>query len=375
MIHIDEKIYLWLIAVLIPLFIIFALSMLRKRRLQRQFASSPALRRLAPDRSRFKLWVKWSVLAVVLVLLSIALANPKIGTKIETVKREGVDIVFAIDVSKSMLAEDVAPNRLEKAKRIAFETISQLKGDRVGIVAYAASAYPQLALTTDHSAAKMFLQGMNTDMLSSQGTAIQEAIRMASNYFDENTPTARLLFILTDGEDHEMGATEIATEAQEKGVHIYTIGIGTEKGAPIPIKDGGEQTYKRDRNGEVVITKLNRELLQQIAINAGGEYLDGDNTQKVVSQINKILDGTEKSQFDTQKFVDFKDQFQWFLGGALLLLILDLAIFERKTQWVKKLNLFNEKDYEKRSIHNIILTIPLCFCTNQSRKRGTKSNC
>ena len=202
MIHIDEKIYLWLIAVLIPLFIIFALSMLRKRRLQRQFASSPALRRLAPDRSRFKLWVKWSVLAVVLVLLSIALANPKIGTKIETVKREGVDIVFAIDVSKSMLAEDVAPNRLEKAKRIAFETISQLKGDRVGIVAYAASAYPQLALTTDHSAAKMFLQGMNTDMLSSQGTAIQEAIRMASNYFDENTPTARLLFILTDGEDH-----------------------------------------------------------------------------------------------------------------------------------------------------------------------------
>ena len=141
MIHIDEKIYLWLIAVLIPLFIIFALSMLRKRRLQRQFASSPALRRLAPDRSRFKLWVKWSVLAVVLVLLSIALANPKIGTKIETVKREGVDIVFAIDVSKSMLAEDVAPNRLEKAKRIAFETISQLKGDRVGIVAYAARSH------------------------------------------------------------------------------------------------------------------------------------------------------------------------------------------------------------------------------------------
>ena len=324
MVHIDEKIYLWLIAVLIPLFIIFVLSMLRKRRLQKQFASSSTLRRLAPDRSRFKLWVKWSVLAVVFILLSIALANPKIGTK-------------------SMLAEDVAPNRLEKAKRIAFETISQLKGDRVGIVAYAASAYPQLALTTDHSAAKMFLQGMNTDMLSSQGTAIQEAIRMASNYFDDKSPTARLLFILSDGEDHEMGATEIASEAKEKGVHIYTIGIGTEKGAPIPIKEGGGQTYKRDSNGEVVITKLNPELLQQIASNAGGEYLNGDNTQKTVNQINKILDGTEKSQFDTQKFVDFKDQFQWFLGGALLLLLLDLTIFERKTQWVKKLNLFNER--------------------------------
>ena len=184
---------------------------------------------------------------------------------------------------------------------------------------------------------------MNTDMLSSQGTAIQEAIRMASNYFDDKSPTARLLFILSDGEDHEMGATEIASEAKEKGVNIYTIGIGTEKGAPIPIKEGGGQTYKRDSNGEVVITKLNPELLQQIASNAGGEYLNGDNTQKTVNQINKILDGTEKSQFDTQKFVDFKDQFQWFLGGALLLLLLDLTIFERKTQWVKKLNLFNER--------------------------------
>lgn len=344
MIHIDEKIYLWLIAITIPLLIVFVLSLLRKKKIQKKFAEAPLLKRLAPDRSVFKQWVKWGVISLVFILLSIALANPKIGTKIETIKREGVDIVFAIDVSKSMLAEDVAPNRLEKAKRIAFETINQLKGDRIGIVAYAASAYPQLPLTTDHSAAKMFLQGMNTDMLSSQGTALQEAIRMASSYFDENTPTARLLFIISDGEDHEMGATEIATEAQNKGIHIYTIGVGTEKGAPIPIRDGSAQTYKRDQNGEVVITKLNNQLLQQIASNAQGEYINGDNTQKVVAQINKILDGTEKSQFDTQKFVDFKDQFQWFLAAALLLLLLDLFIFEKKTGWVKRLNLFNEKN-------------------------------
>ena len=322
MIHIDEKIYLWFIAVLLPLLFVFVVSLWRKKKAQRAFADSALLRRLSPDRSNFKLWLKWILLSAVVVLLCIA---------------------FAIDVSKSMLAEDVAPNRLEKAKRIAFETINQLKGDRVGIVAYAASAYPQLALTTDHSAAKMFLQSMNTNMLSSQGTAIQEAIRMATNYFDDKSTTSRLLFIISDGEDHEMGATEIAAEAQEKGIHIYTIGVGTEKGSPIPMRELGEQSYKRDSNGEVVITRLNKELLQQIAINAGGQYLNGDNTQEAVSQIEKILEGTEKSQFDTQKFVDFKDQFQWFLAGALLLLVLDLFIFERKTQWVKRLNLFNER--------------------------------
>ncbi|MFK8276172.1 VWA domain-containing protein [Capnocytophaga cynodegmi] len=342
MIHIDEKIYLWFIPIIAFMFLVFVFSQIRKRRKQKHFADEGLLKRLAPNRSRFKPWLKFSFLAVIIVLLCIALANPKIGTKIETVKREGVDVVFAIDVSKSMLAEDVAPNRLEKAKRLVFETMSQLKGDRIGIVAYAASAYPQLPLTTDHSAAKMFLQSMNTDMLSSQGTAIQEAIRMGSNYFDENLPTSRILVIISDGEDHEMGATEIATEALNQGITIYTIGVGSQKGAPIPIKEGNTQTYKRDRNGEVVITHLNRELLEQIAQNAGGKYINGDNTKEAVEEIVKILDGTEKSEFETQKFVDYKDQFQWFLAGALLLLILDFFIFERKTLWVKKLNLFNE---------------------------------
>ncbi|CEN39483.1 vWA domain-containing protein [Capnocytophaga cynodegmi] len=342
MIHIDEKIYLWFIPIIAFMFLVFVFSQIRKRRKQKHFADEKLLKRLAPNRSRFKPWLKFSFLAVIIVLLCIALANPKIGTKIETVKREGVDVVFAIDVSKSMLAEDVAPNRLEKAKRLVFETMSQLKGDRIGIVAYAASAYPQLPLTTDHSAAKMFLQSMNTDMLSSQGTAIQEAIRMGSNYFDENLPTSRILVIISDGEDHEMGATEIATEALNQGITIYTVGVGSQKGAPIPIKEGNTQTYKRDRNGEVVITHLNRELLEQIAQNASGKYINGDNTKEAVEEIVKILDGTEKSEFETQKFVDYKDQFQWFLAGALLLLILDFFIFERKTLWVKKLNLFNE---------------------------------
>lgn len=344
MIHIDEKIYLWFTSVVLLLFLVFVISQIRKKRKQKQFAEEKLLKRLAPDRSAFKPTVKFGVLALAVVSLCIALANPKVGTKIETVKREGVDVVFAVDVSKSMLAEDVAPNRLEKAKRLVFEVLSQLKGDRVGIVAYAASAYPLLPLTTDHAAAKMFLQSMNTDMLSSQGTAIQEAIRMGASYFDETQPTARILIIVSDGEDHEMGATEIASEAINSGIHIYTIGVGTEKGGPIPIKQGNiVQSYKRDASGEVVITRLNAALLTQIARNAGGVYIDGGTTKEAVDEVMRILEGTEKSEFESQKFIDYEDQFQWFLGIALFFLVLDLVVFERKTQWVKKINLFNEK--------------------------------
>lgn len=344
MIHIDEKIYLWFTSVVLLLFLVFVISQIRKKRKQKQFAEEKLLKRLAPDRSAFKPTVKFGILALAVVSLCIALANPKVGTKIETVKREGVDVVFAVDVSKSMLAEDVAPNRLEKAKRLVFEVLSQLKGDRVGIVAYAASAYPLLPLTTDHAAAKMFLQSMNTDMLSSQGTAIQEAIRMGASYFDETQPTARILIIVSDGEDHEMGATEIASEAINSGIHIYTIGVGTEKGGPIPIKQGNiVQSYKRDASGEVVITRLNAALLTQIARNAGGVYIDGGTTKEALDEVMRILEGTEKSEFESQKFIDYEDQFQWFLGIALFFLVLDLVVFERKTQWVRKINLFNEK--------------------------------
>lgn len=344
MIHLDEKIYLWLALVIVFFFVFFLIFQIIKRKKQKQFADEKLLSKLAPNRSRFKPWVKFGLFALMILLLCVALANPKIGTKIETVKREGVDVVFAIDVSKSMLAEDVSPNRLDKAKRLVSEIVNNLKGDRVGIVAYAASAYPQLPLTTDYSAAKMFLQSMNTDMLSSQGTAIQQAIQMASSYYDDNSPTARILILISDGEDHEMGASEIASEAKSKGIKTYTIGVGTLKGGTIPIVErGGVKTYKRDSSGEVVITRLNQDLLMQIAQNGDGKYINGDNTSEAVKGVEDILNNTEKSEFETQKYVDYKDQFQWFIAGVIVLIMLNLLIFERKTLWVRKLNLFNEK--------------------------------
>ncbi|MFK8296462.1 VWA domain-containing protein [Capnocytophaga canimorsus] len=343
MIHIEEKIYLLFCLIIVPLALFFIIFRIIKNRKQRQFTNERLFKRLAPNRSTFKPWLKFGLLSLMLLLLGIALSNPKIGTKMETVKREGVDVVFSIDVSKSMLAQDVSPNRLEKAKRLVSETLNQLKGDRVGIVAYAASAYPQLPLTTDYSAARMFLQSLNTDMLSSQGTAIQEAIQMASSYFSDANPTARILILISDGEDHEMGASEIAYEAANQGIRIYSIGVGTEKGSTIPIDNGGNISYKRDKNGEVVITKLNSGLLSEIARNANGSYIDGDNTGKAVEEIISLLDGIEKSEFETQQYVDYADQFQWFLFAVIVILLIDLLIFERKTAWVKKINLFNEK--------------------------------
>ncbi len=280
--------------------------------------------------------------------LILGLANPKIGTKLETVKREGVDIVFAIDVSKSMLAEDIAPNRLEKSKRLVSEIINQLASDRIGIIAYAGQATPQLPITTDYGVAKMFLQYLNTDLLSSLGTAIDEAIKLATTYYDDEDQTNKVLFIVSDGEDHSEGlAIDAVDLAVEQGIRIFTIGVGKEKGAPIPLKRNGiTQELKKDGQGEVVITKLNKEILTEIAEKGNGEYIDGSNTDEAVEKIKEALNQMDKMEFEAKQFADYKDQFQWFLGAGLFFLFLDIFLLDRKTKWLKKLNLFNEKDHE-----------------------------
>ncbi|MGB3144697.1 MAG: VWA domain-containing protein, partial [Maribacter sp.] len=231
MIQLDEKIYFYLLFIIPVIVVLFLWVLIWKKRTQKRFATSNLLKRLTPDRSYNKSTLKLIVFILGLALLIIGLVNPKIGTKLETVKREGVDIVFAVDVSKSMLAEDIAPNRLEKAKRLVSEIINQLASDRIGIIAYAGQAYPQLPITTDYGAAKMFLQSMNTDMLTSQGTAINQAIELATTYYDDAEQTNRVLFIISDGEDHSEGSTLDAVEdAVDEGIIIYTIGVGKPQG-------------------------------------------------------------------------------------------------------------------------------------------------
>ncbi|MHA7055588.1 VWA domain-containing protein [Aquimarina sp. M1] len=340
----EEKIFFWLLLVIPILILMFLGVLIWKKTTQKKFADKDLLKKLSPNQSIFKSILKVIVISLALACFIIALVNPKVGTKLETVKREGVDVVFAIDVSKSMLAEDIAPNRLEKSKQLVTQIINNLASDRVGIIAYAASAFPQLPITTDYGSAKMFLQSMNTDMLSSQGTAINEAIELAKTYYDDEEQTNRVLFIISDGEDHEGNIESMAEAASEEGIRIFTIGVGTTKGGPIPIKRNGiVQSYKKNSQGETVITKLNTTILQEIANQANGTYIDGTSTNVVVENVTELLQGMDKKEFEAKQFADFKDQFQWFLGAGLLLLFLDIFLLERKTSWVKKLNLFNEQ--------------------------------
>lgn len=341
--QLEEKIWFWGFMVIPLIIIVFLLLQLWKHRVQRNFASKPLLRRLSPDTSLFKSILKVVVLCLAFASLVMALVNPKLGTKLETVKREGVDIVFAIDVSKSMLAEDIAPNRLEKSKQLVTQIINNLASDRVGIIAYAGKAFPQLPITTDYAAAKMFLQSMNTDMLSSQGTAINEAIELSKTYFDDDQDTNRVLIIISDGEDHGELATQAAQEAKEEGIRIFTIGVGDVKGGPIPEKRNGIiVNYKKDRNGETVVTRLDESTLQNIAKEANGAYINGKNTAEVVEHIRDVLNKMDKTEFEAKQFADFESQFQWFLAAALFFLLIDVLLLERRTSWLKRLNLFNE---------------------------------
>lgn len=343
--ELDESKYLYLLFLLPILLLLFLYNQYWKRKKQREFGDLDMVKKLSPEKSVFKPILKLIVMLLALSALILGLVNPKIGTKMETVKREGIDIVFAMDVSKSMLAEDVAPSRLEKSKQIVSQIINQLGSDRIGIVAYAGSAFPVLPITTDYGVAKMFLQSMNTGIVSSQGTSLDEAIKLSSTYFDDKSKTSKLLILISDGEDHSEGAEEAAEEANKLGMKIITIGIGTEKGSTIPLRRNGiVESFQRDNNNEVVVTKLNQESLTTIAKATKGGYVNGNNTKEVLEYVKNALNNIQKTEFEATQMADFQSQFQWFLGFAFALLFLDIFFLERKTKWVRKLNLFNEKE-------------------------------
>lgn len=344
MYQIEEPKYFYLFISIAVLLVVYFLVALWKRKKQREFADLALLKKLSPESSKFKPALKIIVIALGLSFLILAMVNPKMGTQLKTIKRQGVDIVFALDVSKSMLAEDIAPNRLEKSKQIIAKIVDNLGSDRVGIIIYAGSAYPLLPITTDHAAAKMFLQNAHPDMVSSQGTAINEALKLAKTFFDDDTQTNRFLFIISDGEDHGKNSSEVAKEILNEGIITYTIGIGTNKGGPIPMKRNGKLIgYKKDNKEEVVITKLDVETLKDIAQNGKGKYIYGNNTSKTVEVVEELLLKADKKEFETKQYSDFKDQFQWFIALGILFLIIDVLLLNKKTRWIEKLNLFNEK--------------------------------
>jgi Ca-activated chloride channel family protein len=297
---------------------------------QASFGEQQAMEKLLMGASTNKSRVKFMLQIMAVFFIVLALVNPKLGSKVETVPAKGVEIVFAIDVSKSMLCADIQPNRLEKSKQIITQIINSIGSDRIGIVAYAGSAYPVLPMTTDYELAKMFTQSMNTDIISSQGTAIESAIQTSVDFFD-NPTSGKAIILLSDGEDHENSSFDISKATKEKNVKIITVGIGTSNGGTIEFVDElGFQQVKKDKNGQVVTTKLNEEVLQKIASETNGTYCNDTQISKVVATIKSALTSVKHQEFKAQQLAQKQSQFQWFLGIAFVLLLLEFFITNQK---------------------------------------------
>lgn len=319
-----ENPYYFILLLLIPIGLV-AQNIYVKWQTEKQveFGAEKAVQKLIVNASNNKQRLKFMLQLMAVFFIVLALVNPKLGSKVEMVNAKGVEIVFAIDVSKSMLCKDVAPNRLEKTKQIITQIINSIGSDRIGIVAYAGAAYPVLPMTTDYELAKMFTQSVNTDLISSQGTAIEGAVQTSVDFFD-NPTSGKAIVLFSDGEDHEKANFDVSKLTKDKNVKVITVGIGTATGGNIEYVDEmGFQQVKKDQNGHVVITKLNEEVLQKIASESKGAYVYENQISKAVSSIKSALSNVEKQEFKAQQLAQKQSQFQWFLGIAFLLLLID----------------------------------------------------
>ncbi len=341
--HPEHLYWLLIIPVLVIIYILFRLG--QKRRFER-FAQIGMRDQLVPTFSSRRANFKFVIFLLMVACSILALANLQSGSKMEEVKREGIDLYIAIDVSNSMNAEDIVPSRLERSKQAINKLIGDMRGDRIGVIVFADKAFVQLPITTDYSAAKMFLSTINTSLVASQGTAIAEAINLALRSFPDEAHS-RAIIVISDGEDHENdAAVKAAQEAAKQGVHIYTIGMGLPDGAPIPeYNQYGHQTgYRKDKQGNTIITKLNEQMLQQIAAAGNGLYVRASNSNVGLSKIYDDVNKLDKSEIDTKVFTDYEDQFQWFVAAAIILLLIEIFVSSGKRGWEKKFNIFEKKD-------------------------------
>lgn len=307
-----------------------------------KFGDINLLNQLMQSHSIFRKKIKNTLFVLAITFLIVGLSNPQVGTKMEEVKREGVDLMIAIDLSYSMMAQDIKPNRLERAKQAISRLIDKLEGDRIGLVVFAGEAYVQLPITTDYSAAKLFLSTVNTSIIPTQGTKIANAIDLCSKSFDKENAQSKAIIIITDGETHDEEAIESAKKAKEEGIYIHTLGMGLTKGGPIPIynKYGSTSEFRKDRQGNVIITKLNESMLEEIALAGEGTYIRANNSKSGLSSLFEEINKMEKKEIGTMIFTNYKDRFQIFIGISLVLLILNLFFLERKNNIKSKINLF-----------------------------------
>ena len=331
----------WLLT--IPVFIIgYILYTRRKRRQLAEFGDPELVSELMPDASKARPVVKFSLLMVALALLIMAAARPQYGQKEKTVKRQGIEVMIALDISNSMMAEDVAPNRLDRAKQMLSKMIDRMVDDKVGLVVFAGEAYTQLPITCDYVSAKMFLNTITPALIPTQGTAIGAALETSIRSFgSQESDAGRAIVLITDGENHEDDAIAAAKHARELGIQVFVVGIGKPEGSPIPI--AGTNNYIKDRSGQVVVSRLNEDMCQQIAQAGNGIYVRCDNTNTAMRALQQELDRIATAELETKVYADYNEQYQSFVLIALLLLVIDFFILERKNHRLAKMDIFNEK--------------------------------
>jgi Ca-activated chloride channel family protein len=335
--------YLWLLVILPVMIAIYIGYVWSKNRAVKKFGDPFLLKELTPDASLGRNHIKFILLLLSIGLIITAIAGPQFGSKIQEVKRKGIEIMIALDVSNSMMARDIEPNRLERAKQAIAKLIDRLENDRLGLIVFAGDAYIQIPITGDYTSAKMFLSGVNTAMVSRQGTAIGSAIELAMKSFSSAEDISKAVIIISDGENHEGNAVEIARSAAEKGINVYTIGIGLPEGVPIPIAESSYiREYRRDRNGNIVTTRLNEQMLMEIAQAGNGKYFRATSGNIGLKDLYSVLNKLEKTEMDARVYAEYEEQFPAIVWIVLGLLVFDLAILERKNKWLKNISLFKK---------------------------------
>lgn len=331
--------FLYLLFVLPVLIGFYVYAAVLKKKAIKKYGNPQLLAELMPEvspkRQRLKFWLLFGAITMVIIVI----AGPQFGSKLETVKRQGVEIMVCLDVSNSMMSEDVAPNRLSKAKQMLGRMTDGFKDDKLGLIVFAGDAFTQLPITSDYVSAKMFLPSINPSMVSTQGTAIGAAINLAMRSFTPNESSDKTIIVITDGENHEDDAVKAASAAAEKGIHVNIVGMGDPKGAPIPVE--GTNGYMKDNAGNVVITKLNEQMCQEIAAAGQGMYVRADNTNSAQRALEKQIEKMNKTELDSKVYSEYDERFQTFAWIALILLIVEFLTLDRKNRVFKKVKLFS----------------------------------
>ena len=363
---------LWLLAT-VPVFIAaYVFYTLRKRRQLEAFGDAELMEQLMPNASRVRPTVKFSIVMVALVLLILAAGRPQWGQSERTEKRQGIEAIVALDISNSMLAEDVAPNRLDRAKQMLSKLMDNMVNDKVGLVVFAGDAFVQLPITCDYVSAKMFLNSIKPELIKTQGTAIGQALSTSIRCFGEQSDASRAIILITDGETHEDDAVAVAQRAKEAGIRVLVVGIGKPEGSPIPMP--GTNSFRKDREGNVVVSRLNEDMCREIAQAGGGIYVRCDNTNTATKAIQKELDKLATQEIETQVFTDYNEQFQSFALMALLLLVIDFFIFNRKNKAITKMDIFGQRTKMISMIAILLMCSSVSFAQKEAGdvRRGNK---